>query len=390
MSAALHPKPGHAIAAVLTEPRRFEFQELRLPEIGPEDGLLRVEACGLCGTDYEQWQGHLADWGGGMPIIPGHEVIGWIEAVGREAARRWQVKVGDRVAIEPVIPCGHCAQCVEGATTRCERDMGYGLYTRTDSAPGLWGGYATHLYLHPRSMVHRLPANIPADVMTLFNPLSNSVRWIYEAGGVGIGSTVVIEGPGQRGLLAVVAAKEAGARTIIVTGTGNDAARLALARAFGATATIDVSVENPVERVRELTGGRLADVVLEVSAGSTQPIVDAVDMVKRGGRIVLAGLKGKRAVEGLFTDKIVFKEIQLVGVLSAGWRSIELAVDIIERRGAASLAGLCSHFLPLERVEDAVRILGREISDGTEATHVSLDVASTGACVTIPSSSDRI
>ena len=93
MSAALHPKPGHAIAAVLTEPRRFEFQELRLPEIGPEDGLLRVEACGLCGTDYEQWQGHLADWGGGMPIIPGHEVIGWIEAVGREAARRWQVKV---------------------------------------------------------------------------------------------------------------------------------------------------------------------------------------------------------------------------------------------------------------------------------------------------------
>ncbi len=373
--AAARPRAGYARAAVLARPRAFEFRELPLPQIGDDEGLLRVEVCGLCGTDYEQWQGHLGDWGGGMPIIPGHEVIGWIEAVGKDAARRWQVKEGDRVAIEPVIPCGHCTQCVQGAYTRCERDMGYGLYTGTSVEPGLWGGYASHMYLHPRAMVHRLPSDIPGEVISLFNPLSNAVRWIYEAGGVGIGSTVVIEGPGQRGLLAVVAAKAAGATTIIVTGTGADTQRLALARMLGATATIDVSTENPVDCVRELTGDRLADVVLEVSAGSTQPIVDAIDMVRRGGRIVLAGLKGKRAVEGLFSDKIVFKEIQLVGVLSAGWRSIELAIDIIRRRRPGELESLCSHFLPLCRIDEAIRLLGRETSDGNEVTHISIDVA---------------
>ena len=367
--------PGKALAAVLAAPRRLEFRELPLPAIGPEEGLLRVEACGLCGTDYEQWQGHIVDWGGGMPIIPGHEIIGWIEAIGRDAAHRWHVKEGDRVAVEPVIPCGHCPQCVAGAYTRCEADAGYGLYSGIGIPPALWGGYASHLFLDRRAMVHRLPTDIPTDVMTLFNPLSNSVRWIYEAGRVGIGSSVVIEGPGQRGLLALVAAREAGAGTVIVTGTAVDRERLAIARELGATATIDVSVENAVERVRALTDGRLADVVLEVSAGATQPIVDAVDMAKRGGRIVLAGLKGKRAVEGLFTDKIVFKEIELVGVLSAGWRAIELSIEIIRRRGTTGLGLLCSHSLPLARAEDAVRILGREISDGRDAVHVTIDVA---------------
>ena len=100
--------------------------------------------------------------------------------------------------------------------------MGYGLYHGAQVSPSLWGGYATHLYLHPRTMVHRLPDGIPTDLMTLFKPLSNAVRWVYEVGKVGLGSTVVIEGPGQRGLLAVFAARRAGASRIIVTGTRRD------------------------------------------------------------------------------------------------------------------------------------------------------------------------
>ena len=214
-----------ATAAVLEKPRDLQLRDFTVPDIGPDEGLLRVEACGLCGTDYEQWQGHLRDWGGGLPIIPGHEVIGFIEAVGSNAAKRWKVAEGDRVAVEPVIPCGHCSQCVTGAYTRCETDSGYGLYHGTKVAPLLWGGYATHLYLHPRAMLHHLPTGVPPDVMTLFNPLSNAVRWIYEVGKVGLGSTVVVSGPGQRGLLATFVAKQAGATSIIVTGIGKDARR---------------------------------------------------------------------------------------------------------------------------------------------------------------------
>ncbi|MGW1419991.1 zinc-dependent alcohol dehydrogenase [Bradyrhizobium manausense] len=360
-----------ALAAVLESPKSFQFREFKIPEIADDDALLRVEACGLCGTDYDQWLGHLKDWGGGMPIIPGHEIMGFIERVGPKASKLWNVKEGDRVAIEPIIPCGHCEDCVRGAYTRCQTDLGYGLYQSTNVAPSLWGGYATHTYLHPRTMVHRLPSNIPTDLMTLVNPLSNAIRWAYEIGRVGMGSTVVIEGPGQRGLLAVATAKKAGAANIIVAGTRADAERLALAAKLGATATINVEEDNPVQRVIELTDGRLADVVLDVSSGAMAPVLQAIDMVKRGGRVVLAGLKGQNKLNGLPIDKVVLSEIELVGVLSAGWQSTEMAINMIRQEGDA-LRELCSHSFPLSHVTDAVRTLGREIVGSRDAVHVTL------------------
>jgi threonine dehydrogenase-like Zn-dependent dehydrogenase len=362
---------ARALAAVLESPRQLRMREFAIPEVGRDAGILRVEACGLCGTDYEQWQGHLRDFGGGMPIIPGHEVLGHIEAIGPEAATHWKVKEGDRVAIEPVIPCGHCSQCVLGAYTRCEADMGYGLYHGIARPPSLWGGYATHLYLHPRSMVHRLPAGTATDVMSLFNPLSNAIRWVYEVGHVGLGSSVVIAGPGQRGLLAAVAARSAGARLIIVTGTARDQHRLELAVRLGATATINVDQEDPVARVREITGGALVDVVLDVSSGAVEPVRQAMDMVRRGGRIVLAGLKGKNPLGDFLIDKVVFREIELVGVLSAGWTSCELAIDMIQRL-AGKLAPLCSHSFSLLESNEAVAALGRESDSAAEVVHVTL------------------
>ena len=362
-----------ARAAVLVAPRQIELREFSLPHVGPDDGLLRVEACGLCGTDYEQWLGHVQNWGR-MPIIPGHEVMGWIEKIGASAARRWKVKEGDRVAIEPIVPCGHCGQCAEGAYTRCESDVGYGLYQGTEILPSLWGGYATHMYLHPRTMMHRLPDGARTEVIGLFNPLSNAARWIYEVGGVGLGTRVVIAGPGQRGLLAAAVARIAGASEIYVTGTRADAERLTLARKLGATATINVDEEDPVARIKQLTGGKLADVVLDVSSGSNKPIVQAVDMVRRGGRIVLAGLKGKTPIDGLLNDKIVFGEIEIVGALSAGWKSTELAINLIKRYGE-ELAALCSHSFPLDQVELAVRTLGREVRGEVEPVHITLNVA---------------
>lgn len=361
----------NAMALVLESERNLQPHEFPIPEIGGEDALLRVEACGLCGTDYEQWLGHMKDWGGGMPIIPGHEIMGHIERIGPVAAKRWKVKEGDRVAIEPIIPCGHCEDCVQGHYTRCQSDLGYGLYQNTSVAPYLWGGYATHVYLHPRAMVHKLPTDIPTDLMTLVNPLSNAIRWAYEIGNASLGKTVVIAGPGQRGLLAAAAARKAGASRIIVTGTSADSGRLKLAMKLGATAVIDVEKEDPVERVRELTGGALADVVVDVSAGAVAPIIQGIDMVKRGGRIVLAGLKGKNKLNDFPVDKVVLREVQLLGVLSAGWQSTELAIEMIRAEGE-SLKELCSHIFTLDNATEAVRTLGREISDGKDAVHITL------------------
>src|ERR1700716_3041548 len=139
-----------AHAAVLTEPRNFEFRDFPIPEIAEHDGLLRVEAAGLCGTDYEQFGGHLKDTPWDIrPIIPGHEIQGWIEKIGCEASRRWRIKEGDRVVVEASIPCGKCYQCQNGRAVLCSSGMGYGLRISSSRPPHLWGGYATHMYLHP-------------------------------------------------------------------------------------------------------------------------------------------------------------------------------------------------------------------------------------------------
>src|SRR3954447_22894802 len=127
-------------ARVLEAPRRLVAPQFPLPVIGDDDGLLRVEACGLCGTDHEEFTGELFP---GFPFVPGHESVGVIEQVGGRAAQRWRVREGDRVAVEVFLSCRACDACRSGAYQRCVRhglaDM-YG-FVSAERAPGLWGGY---------------------------------------------------------------------------------------------------------------------------------------------------------------------------------------------------------------------------------------------------------
>jgi alcohol dehydrogenase len=259
---------------------------------------------------------------------------------------------------------------------RCERHMGYGLFLPTTVAPGLWGGYATHMYLHPDTLMKPAPANIQTDVMTLFNPLSGVVHWIYEIPNLRIGEHVVILGPGQRGILAALTAKQAGAKTVTVSGLPRDRYRLQVAKQLGADAVVDVSTDDLVERVRKVTGGEMADLVLDMSHGSTEPIIQAVDAARPGGRIVLAGLKSGKPLSGLVTDRIVVKELQILGGFSSTSRSLDIALEILKQRHA-DLAVMCSHVYALDQAGTAVRALGREIDDGRDVVHVNFNM--TGA-----------
>lgn len=161
---------GTARSIVLSAPRTMEPATLPLPEVGDSDGLLRVEACGLCGTDHEQYTGALRAPG---PFIPGHETVGVVEALGPDAAARWGVRVGDRVAVEVFQSCRTCTACRSGLYRRCDRhgigDM-YG-FIPVATAPGLWGGYAEYQYLAADSMLLPVPDGLDPVVATLFNPL---------------------------------------------------------------------------------------------------------------------------------------------------------------------------------------------------------------------------
>ncbi|MFQ5514104.1 MAG: zinc-binding dehydrogenase [Myxococcota bacterium] len=361
--------PERTLAMVQTGRRRIEPRDLPIPDIDADSALLRVEACGICGSDYEQFEGVLPVR---YPLIPGHEPLGVIDRIGDRAAQRWGVDVGDRVAVETVLPCGHCRTCLAGSYQLCRSGGLPRLYSYIPlaEAPGLWGAYAEYMYLAPSSILHRIDATLPREIAVLFNPLGAGFRWAVEIPRTGPGDTVLILGPGQRGLTSVVACREAGAERVIVTGLEADGKKLQLARELGADATIDVENEDVKRRVQELTDGRGADVVVEVTSYATQPVAGALDYVRPGGTVVLAGVKGFKPIPDFVSDKIVLKEIQIRGAIGVTYEAYERAIRLLES-GRVPLEKMHTHEFPLREAEKAIRTLAREIP-GEESIHSCL------------------
>jgi threonine dehydrogenase-like Zn-dependent dehydrogenase len=331
---------------------------------------LRIEACGICGSDVEQYDGTLRL---PYPVIPGHEPVGIIEEIGTLAAQRWGVKRGDRVAVEALIPCGFCEDCVQGRYRLCRAGgptlSAFG-YRPTTLPPSLWGGYAEHMYLPPHALVHRIDPSLPAEIAVMFNPLGAGIRWAATMPRTAIGETVVVLGPGQRGLASVIAAREAGAGCIVVTGLSRDAHKLELARGFGAQHTVDVEHEDVVARVREITDGRMADVVVDVTAYAVEAVTQAVDLARRGGRIVLGGVKGPTPVPGFLSDKAVRKELTIMGAFAVDWASYDTAIRLIESR-KYELEGMHTHTVRLADADRALRLLAGQV-EGEQAVHIAL------------------
>ncbi|MBW2423958.1 MAG: alcohol dehydrogenase catalytic domain-containing protein [Deltaproteobacteria bacterium] len=355
--------PKTSLAMVQTGHRQLEPREIAIPEIDDGSAILQIEACGICGSDYEQFEGQLP---APLPVIPGHEPLGRIAAIGDGAAARWGVDVGDRVAVETLLACRSCPTCVSGHYQRCSDLRVYSLIT-TETPPGLWGAYSQYMFLDPGSIVHKMDPGLPASLAVMFNPLGAGFRWAVEIPGTSVGDSVLIMGPGQRGLASVIACKQAGASQIIVTGLAQDASKLEVARRFGADHVIDVENEDLVSRVRELTGGAGVDVVVDVSPYATKPVTDAMAVARRGGTIVLAGIKGDRPVPDFLSDVVVGKELTIkgaTGVTSSGYRA---AIRTIES-GAVALESMHTHDFRLEDAELAIRTLAREIP-GDESIH---------------------
>jgi len=346
-----------ATALVMTEPGRLEEQRFPIPTVGADDGVLRVEATGICGSDHSQFRGHLPGIGAVTPVIPGHEVVGRIDAAGADALARWGVAEGDLVVLHEVVNVD-------------DGMLVYGITVPTTTAPSLWGGYATHVYLHPNVALHRVPDGVTAEEAALFVPIANGIRWGATVPGTGPGDTVVVCGPGQQGLGCVVGAVRAGAARVIVTGLRADAARLEVARALGASDTITVDDTDPVAAVMDLTNGRGADIVVDASAGATEPVVQAIDMVRSGGTVILGGLKGGATVPGFVSDRIVLRQVRVQGVGGHDHASVDAALEVIASR-AFPLGLMRTHTLPLADAERAIQMVGREIP-GEDPIHVTL------------------
>jgi threonine dehydrogenase-like Zn-dependent dehydrogenase len=353
-----------AVAAVLVAPRSFELREFGLPEVPDGAGLLKLEACGICGSDI-----HSSERLESGPKILGHENVGIIARLGKGAAEKWRVKEGDRVALEEYLPCGHCKWCRSDDYRFCEQtgrggSLRYGS-TPLTTWPSLWGGYSQFMFIHPSAVVHKAPATVPAAHMAAFLPFSNGIEWTLEYGEVKVGDAVLIQGPGQQGLACVIAARAAGASRVIVSGLSRDAARLKVAEKLGATQTIDVENEDLISRVMEHTGGDGVDVVVNVTGGGHGTVSDSIAVAAMRCNIVLAAAGGETIDVGSFgRRKIVLKQAN-----GHSFRSVELAIQSIAS-GELPMDEIATHTFPLSRSLEAIDAVAGK--DGSGAIHVSI------------------
>jgi D-arabinose 1-dehydrogenase-like Zn-dependent alcohol dehydrogenase len=278
------------LAAVMPAPRvPVELREFAEPALEAGSVLLRTTFSEVCGTDVHIWHGRLA--GVPYPIIPGHVSVG-IAAKIRGEVRSVDgrpIKEGDALAFFDVHrTCGRCRACTVTRTpTRCEARRVYGI---TDSATdGLFGGWSQAIYLEPGVAIAHLPNGVPpATYISGGCGLITAVHAIDRAA-ITLGDTVLVQGTGAVGLSVIALARLAGATRVVALGAPAD--RLGLARAMGADEAIDVTATTAADRleqIRELTGGLGVDIAIE-AAGSPRAVEEALDLIRDGGRYVIAG-----------------------------------------------------------------------------------------------------
>lgn len=278
------------------------IREVPKPEVPRKAALIRIAACGVCGTDLHILQGH---WPKPLPwpFTLGHELTGVVDEIGPELTEDFMGKpleIGSKVMLPPLMPCGSCHYCVHYPETanKCLNPVYYGRYLGFDKPPHLWGGWAEMVYVDldelPGTKIYKLPDDMPLALASLSEPLTSCVRALARAqrtGSFRVGDTVVIQGSGPIGVLGVVAAREMGAGRVIVVGSPENP-RLALCRRFGAEATVSLedyeTPESRIEAVRYITGAFGADLVMDCS-GHPSAGPEGIEMLRDGGTYVEMG-----------------------------------------------------------------------------------------------------
>jgi threonine dehydrogenase-like Zn-dependent dehydrogenase len=302
-------------ALVLTEFKKLELKDVERPTIGPNDVLVRVAACGICGSDVHGYDG--SSGRRQPPIIMGHEAAGTIAEVGSAVDR---ARVGDRVTFDSTISCGRCQACERGQVNLCVHRRVLGVSCGDYRQHGAFAEFVAV----PQNILYPLPNELPFEHAAMIEPVSVAVHAVDRLR-VKPSERAVVVGSGMIGLFVIQALRVAGCREVIAIDL--DDQRLKIADELGATHTINSSQTDAVAAVRELTGGEGTNISVEV-VGNGAALATAIACTCRGGRI---GLIGNLAAEVPFPlQAVVTRELTLVGNCSSAGeypRAIELVAN---------------------------------------------------------------
>ena len=353
--------PATMKAWVLDDPEKLRLVEKPVPEPGPAEVLVRVDAVSICGTDVEIITKGLPAWiRGGLPFnknfTPGHEYMGTVVKLGVGVD---EYAVGDRVAVEIHAGCGRCERCRMGMYTSClNYGLNYGENNKGHRANGFTtdGGFAEYAVNHVNTLVH-VPDDMSDEEATLIVTAGTAMYGLDVLGGLVAGEALAVFGPGPIGLMSVAVGKALGAQPVILTGTRDS--RLNLGKKLGADHVINIRNEEPVAAVKRITGDRGVHYVMECS-GAPSAFNEAMNVVNRGGRICLAAFPTEPALVDL--AKLVRNNIYVYGIRGEGRSATHRAAALMaQKRFNAKL--MHTHTFPLEELPTAFRYFRERIED---------------------------
>lgn len=314
------------------------------PAVPAKAALIAIGCCGVCGTDLHILKGH---WPKPLPwpFTLGHELAGVIVEKGAELETDWtgqKLELGSKIMLPPLMPCGQCDWCrrYPDQANKCLTPVYYGRYLGFEKAPHLWGGWAEMVYVDldmlPGTKIYKLPDDMPLLLGSLAEPLTSCIRGFErakKAGGFPWGATVVVQGTGPIGILAVAAAQEMGAARVIAVGAPEEP-RLKLARAFGAEATVDITEhttpEARIEAVRGIVGGYGADLVMDCS-GHPSAGPEGIEFLRDGGTYVEMGQFTDAGSIMTSWHRICTKDINVLGSWAFTANDLPLGVRMLDK-----------------------------------------------------------
>jgi threonine dehydrogenase-like Zn-dependent dehydrogenase len=344
-------------AVFLGHGKPFDIREYPVPDPQPGAIVVKIRLSNICGSDLHQWRGDGASLMPPGGRVMGHEMTGEVARLGAGVSTDSMgepLREGDRVVYTYFYPCRRCPQCTSGRFSHCTHRADH-YKESADTWPHLNGGFADYYYLRPNHFVFRVPDELPDELVSPANCALSQVIHSFKEANLGLGDSLVVQGAGGLGLYAAAVARDMGADQIIAIDAIPQ--RLELAREFGADEVIGLSdyptAEARVQRVRELTGGRGADVVLEV-VGMPTVIPEGIEMVRSGGTYADVGIISAPFKIDFYPAKLLRANIRYLGINHYDPIALARALRFLRRnRTRFPFEKLVSHHFPLEKIDEA-------------------------------------